>query len=127
MFKAWTDACEQWLRSTPFLEATKQTFDAGADLRKQSHEFIDQFQREMRLAGRQDAEEVTLAVRRMERRVLDELDEVSGRLDVLSARLHAISARLDVYDDAGSESDTPRANHRKRKPHPDDRTEQPQP
>ena len=76
------------------------------------------------MAGRQDVDELTLAVRRMERRVLDQLEEVSERLDKVSSRLRALESRAEPPEAGSSHHvDTAAPNHRKRKNPRESKTE----
>jgi hypothetical protein len=121
--KTWSDCWEQWLRSSAFLDSSRQSLAGGMEMHKHAREFVDQVQRELRVAGRQDVDELALAIRRAERRVLDQLDEVSERLDAVAARLESLEARLDPPEDGPRHSEHARSNHRKRKPTRDDSAE----
>jgi DNA repair exonuclease SbcCD ATPase subunit len=116
LFNAWSDAWEKQFRSTFFATAAKQALSGGAEVRKQVQEFLDQINRELRLAGRVDVDQLTSAVRRVEQRLSDQLEEVSARLDALAERLDDLAERLGASEDSESPGEESSSNnHGKRK------------
>ncbi len=65
--------------------------------RKQIRGNLRRMQRELQLAGREDIDALVAAVRRSQRRVLDQLEETSQQLHALDAKLDRISQQLDRF------------------------------
>ena len=95
--QAWSDWCEEMMRSSAFLEAQKQCMNGSLALRKQVRTNLRRVQRELQIAGREDIDALVAAVKRSQRRVLDQLEEASGRLQTLEAKLDCLSERLERF------------------------------
>jgi hypothetical protein len=93
MLQMWSDWCEQWLRSPAFLDAQKQMLDGNLAVRKQFRAAVRRMQREMQLAGREDIDALEAAIRRSERRILDQMDEMSSHLQALEAKIDRLGRR----------------------------------
>lgn len=116
LFNAWSESWEKQLRSPFFLTAAKEALSGSAEVRKQAQEFFDQINRELRLAGRPEIDQLTAAVRRLEERLSDRLDEVSERLDALGERLDELTQRQGAAADGEPSADESLSNnHEKRK------------
>ncbi len=128
LLDSWSNLWEQYLRTPAFLDSAKQGIARSIDFRKQLREQLDRVQREFRVVGRQDVDELILALERMERHVLDQLDEISARLDALSARLDALGEKA-AKPQAAPEAEPARPNNRTRRKSPregtEEKTEQP--
>jgi seryl-tRNA synthetase len=116
LFNAWSEAWEKQFRSTFFSDAAKQALSGSAEVRKQMQEFLDQINRELRLASRPDLDQLTSTLRRMEQRLSDQLDELSARLEALGERLDDLAHRLDTSEESESPTgESSSNNHEKRK------------
>ena len=117
ILNAWSDWWGQQLRSPAFLAAAKQALSGNAEYQKWVREFMDQVNRELRIAGRPDIDQLTVVVRRTEERILDQLEDVSERLESIEARLDELAARLTGSPNGESEEEGLSSNeHEKRKP-----------
>lgn len=83
---------EEYMRSPQFLEMMKQSTDAAVSLRKQINDFVADAHRAMGSVARPDIDGLIVAVRRCETRVLEQLDELSGKLSDLETRLQALES-----------------------------------
>jgi DNA repair exonuclease SbcCD ATPase subunit len=115
LFNTWSEAWEKQLRSPFFLTAAKEALSGGAEVRKQMQQFLDQINRELRLAGRPELDQLTAAVRRLEQRLSDRLDEMSERLEALGERLDELAERQASADGEPSAEESSSDNHEKRK------------
>lgn len=97
VMQLWSDWCEDLMRSSAFLEAQKQCREGGLALRKQFRTNLRHVQRELQLAGREDIDTVVAAIRRSQRRVLDQLEETSDRLQSLESKLDRLSERIERF------------------------------
>lgn len=103
----WSDWLEQMMRSSAFLEAQKQCLNGSLGLRKQIRTNLRRMQRELQLAGREDIDALAAAIRRSQDRVLDQLEETSGRLQSLEVKLDGLCERIGRFmgfDDGASGS-----------------------
>jgi len=125
---AWSDWWENYLRSPMFLSSAMQSMTGTVQFRKQLREQLDRLQQEFRVAGRQDIDELALAVQRSTRRVLDQLDEMAARLDTFGDRLDALTTNGAVSENhaSGGEDSRP-ATRARRKSNREDKTGQPAP
>ncbi len=95
--QVWSEWCEDLMRSSAFLEAQKQCMDGSLAVRKQIRANLRRMQRELQLAGREDIDALVAAVRRSQRRVLDQLEATSDRLQGLETKLDRLSERLERF------------------------------
>jgi hypothetical protein len=95
LLQVWSDWCEQLMRSSAFLEAQKQCMTGNLAVRKQFRANLRRMQRDLQIAGREDIDALVAAVRRSQRRVLDQLEETSERLQSLEAKLDGLCARFE--------------------------------
>ncbi len=93
MFQAWTEYCDQFMRSAEFLDMMKQSLAASIQARKQLNDFLGQVHHEFQGVSRQDMDQIMLSLRHLERRLLDSLERVSGQLDDLGQRLNKLENR----------------------------------
>ena len=87
MMCAWSEWCEQWMRSSAFLDAQKQSLDGNLAVHKQFRANLRRMQRELQLAGREDIDALATAIRRSERRLGEQFEEMSARLKALDLKL----------------------------------------
>jgi hypothetical protein len=80
IFQALAESWSQFLRSPQFLEAMKQWMEQAVTFRRMSNDFLGKVRHEMQSPSRDDIDTVMLAVRHMEKRVLDRLEELSAEL-----------------------------------------------
>lgn len=113
LMQIWSDWCEQWLRSPAFLDVQKQLLSGNLAARKQFRAVLRQMQRELQLAGREDIDALEAAIRRSERRVLDQLEETSAQLRALEAKIDRLGRKRSGKSAAGNgAAERPRRNRR---------------
>ncbi len=82
-FDAWAKYCEDFMRSEVFLEAMKKSMEGAIQFKQQVNDFLRKVMGDSPLPSRDDTESIILAVRRLEERVLDRLEELSQRVEAL--------------------------------------------
>src|SRR5208337_3303574 len=95
--QAWSDWCEEMMRSSTFLEGQKQCMNGNLAFRKQIRTNLRRIQRELQIAGREDIDALVATVKRSQRRLLDQLEEHSERLQALEAKLDSLSERIERF------------------------------
>lgn len=73
--KAW----EEFMRSPQFLESMKQWMDSAIAFRKMSNEFMASARNELQGTSREDIDTIMLAIRHLEKRLLDRIDQVAAQ------------------------------------------------
>ena len=81
LFQAMARSWEEYMRSPQFLEGMKQTMDSAIAFRKLSTEFFNQARRETQGTTRADVDAVLLAVREMESRLTERMDDLAARVN----------------------------------------------
>lgn len=81
IFEALSTSWDQFLRSPQFLEATKQWMEQAVAFRKMTTEWMGNVRHEMQAPSREDTDSIMLAVRHMEKRLLDRIEQLAQRLD----------------------------------------------
>ena len=80
VFAALARSWEEFMRSPQFLDSMKQWMDNAVAFRKMSNDFMATARNEMQATSRDDIDTIMLAVRHMEKRVLDRLDQISAQI-----------------------------------------------
>jgi chromosome segregation ATPase len=83
------------MRSSAFLEAQKNSLDGSLAFRKLIRTNLRRTQRDLQLAGREDVDALAAAIRRSQRRVLDQLEENAERLQSLEAKLDRLGQQME--------------------------------
>jgi hypothetical protein len=78
IFKALAESWDEFLRSPQFLDTMRQWMDNAIVFRKVTDEFLGRARNELQAPSRNDLDNVILAVRHMEKRLLDRLDELAA-------------------------------------------------
>ncbi len=84
VFQGLAKTWDEFLRSPQFLEGMKQWMDTAIFMRKWSNEFLNRSHHEMQGTAREDIDSVMLAVRHMEKRLLDRLEQLETKVEALS-------------------------------------------
>jgi len=87
IFQALAKSWDEFMRSPQFLDGMKQWMDQAVSFRKLSNDFMAKVRNEMQAPSREDIDTVMLAVRHMEKRLLDRVDHLAEQLGALNGRL----------------------------------------
>lgn len=107
MLKVLTDTWDQFMRTPQFMEYMKTSMDGFMDLRKMTADAMTRNHHEMQSPAREDIDGVLLAIRHMERRLLDRIEEVETGVNAVGRRLEKIEER--AQEPAGVAADKPAA------------------
>ena len=83
VFSALAKSWEEFMRSPQFLDSMKQWMDNAIAFRKMSNDFMATARNEMQATSKDDIDTVMLAVRHMEKRLLDRVEELSAQVHEL--------------------------------------------
>lgn len=89
IFQALAQSWEHFLRSPQFMESMKQHMDNALAFRKMSSDFFNKVHHETQTTTREDIDSIMLAVRHMETRVLDRVEELAVQVEAVNKRLDA--------------------------------------
>lgn len=88
LLQALSQSWEQFLRSPQFMEGTRQWMEQAMAFRKLSSEFFNKVRHETQTTTRDDIDSVMLAVRHMETRILERVEDLALQVTDLQARLN---------------------------------------
>lgn len=86
IFQALAQSWDEYLRSPQFAEGMKQWMDSAIYYRKMTNDLLTRAHHETQDVARQDIDSVLLAVRHLEKRLLDRMEELSARIDEVKAK-----------------------------------------
>jgi hypothetical protein len=86
IFEALAKSWEEFLRSPQFLEGTRQWMDNAVAFRKMSNDFMGKMRNEMQAPSREDIDSILLAVRHMETRILDRVEQLAAEIKESKSR-----------------------------------------
>ena len=93
-FKAWSDYCDNYMRSPEFLESWKKAMDGAIEWRRQMNETMGRMHHEFQGTSRQDIDHLMQTLTHIERRIVDTQERSSERIEELAARVEALEASL---------------------------------
>src|SRR5438552_11130235 len=83
IFQALAQSWDEYLRSPQFAESVKQWMDSAIFYRKMTNDLLTKSRHETQDVAREDIDSVLLAVRHMEKRILDRVEDLSARVEAL--------------------------------------------
>jgi hypothetical protein len=113
IFQGLSQAWDQFLRSPQFLEGMKQWMDNAMAFRKMTNDFLTKARHETQATAREDIDGVMLAVRHMETRILDRVEELASQVDALNKRFDADESEAST--ERKRRSGPPRRKNRRQK------------
>jgi hypothetical protein len=87
IFQALAQAWDEFLRSPQFLEGMKQWMENAITFRQMTNEFLTKSRHEAQGAAREDIDSVLLAVRHMETRLLDRVEDLAKEVSTMKQRV----------------------------------------
>ncbi|MDB6017593.1 MAG: hypothetical protein JWR19_2082 [Pedosphaera sp.] len=87
IFHALSKSWEEFMRSPQFTESMKGMMDNAIAFRKMSNDFLTGAHHTFQGTARADIDSLMLALRHLETRILDRVEDISTRLDQLEQRL----------------------------------------
>jgi hypothetical protein len=80
LFQALENSWNEFMRSPQFLEGMKQMMDGAVAFRRMSADFLTRMREELQAPGREDIDDVLLALREMEVRLNRRVDELAAQV-----------------------------------------------
>jgi hypothetical protein len=101
MFKAMSEACDEFMRAPQFQDMMKQSLSASIQFRKQLNDWLGRMHHEFQGTSRQDVDQLMEVIGHVERRITDSVERLSSRVDQLSARLERMEQSKPTGRKAG--------------------------
>jgi hypothetical protein len=103
IFQALAQSWDQFLRSPQFLETLRQWMDQAVAYRKMTNEFLHQVHQQTLTPSREDTDAVLQAVRQLEVRLRERLEEISSRVTELQRRIERLGPEAAPDADGSAE------------------------
>lgn len=97
-FKAWSDYCDEYMRSPQFLKSMRESMDRSCDFKKQVNDWLNGMHRMFQSPGVEDSDAILQGLRRVEQHVIAATGELTQQLNEVKQRL----ATLEKGTSAGS-------------------------
>ena len=102
VLKVLGESCEEFLRTPQFMDAMKKTLNAALDLRNFQRSGMDALHEQFQTPDKEDIDGVLLAIRHVERRLLDRLEDMDGRLSLLDRRVKTMQPEENAKPEKAS-------------------------
>ncbi len=80
IFSALAESWGQFMRSPEFLDTMKQSMEQAVTFRKATNDFLGKARHQMQAPSSEDIDTIMLAVRHMEKRLLDRMEQLSTQM-----------------------------------------------
>jgi len=119
ILKALGESWNEFLRSPEFQQGMKQWMDRAIAFRRMTNDFMAKARKEMQAPSRDDLDAVILAVRQMETRILDRVEDLARQFNEVSQRSGTVRERTTAPQAAtskhGRTANSPRRRARGKK------------
>lgn len=93
MLKVLTESWDEFMRSPQFMEGIKTSMDGILSARKMAAEAMTRGHHEAQAPAREDINGILLAIRHMERRLLDRIEEVETGVMAVGKRIDSLETK----------------------------------
>ncbi|MEI6349508.1 MAG: hypothetical protein WCP06_00205 [Verrucomicrobiota bacterium] len=100
MLKVLGESCEEFMRTPQFMEVVKTSINAALDLQRFSREGMDRIHDHLQTPDKEDIDGVLLAIRHVERRVLDRLEAMDERVGDIDEQVGRVNDRIKKFESA---------------------------
>lgn len=100
ILKGLAEAWEEYMRTPQFMEAMKATLNGMLELRRLSRDGMNRLHEQFEIPTKEDIDGVLLAIRHIERRVLDRIEDIDERLLTLNEHLGQLSVAIKKVEEA---------------------------
>jgi hypothetical protein len=121
MLQILAETWDEYMRTPQFLELMKASMNGALDLKRMAREGMNRVHEQFENPSRENIDDVLLAIRHVERRLLDRLEGLDDRVANLREKIDQVDERIAKQETAGerrerpskTESETPAATPRK--------------
>jgi hypothetical protein len=94
MLKVLAETWDEYMRTPQFLEMMKASLNGTLDLKRMAREGMNRLHEQLENPSKEDVDDLLLAIRHVERRLLDRLEGVSDRVANLNEKIDRVSERI---------------------------------
>jgi hypothetical protein len=94
MLKVLADTWDEYMRTPQFLQLMKLSLNGALDLKRMARDGLNRVHDQLENTSKQDVDDVLMAVRHVERRILDRLEGIEERVTNLDDRLETVDHRI---------------------------------
>lgn len=105
--KAWSEYCEEYMRSPEFLQSWKKSMDAAIELRRQMNQSMGKMHHDLGGTSRQDIDQLMVALSHLERRMVDNIERGAEKVNELGERIDSLERKLTKVRKAGANAKKP--------------------
>ena len=100
MLKALAETWDEYMRTPQFMEMMKASLNGALDLKRLASDGMNRVHEQFKTPSKEDIDEVLLALRHVERRVLDRLEGLDDRLAKLDEKIDKVDQRTAKKENA---------------------------
>jgi hypothetical protein len=100
MLKVLAETWDEYMRTPQFMEMMKASLSGALDLRRMARDGMNRVHEQFENPSREDINEVLLAIRHVERRLLDRLEGLDDRVANLNEKIDKVDERLVKQENA---------------------------
>jgi hypothetical protein len=115
IFQGLAQAWDHFLRSPQFLEGTRQWMEQALAFRKLTSDFLTKARHETQSTARADVDTLMLAMRHMETRILDRVEDLAAEVAECKARLDGEQATASPDNKGSAPAEGRARSYRRRK------------
>ena len=100
MLKVLAETWDEYMRTPQFMEIMKASLNGALDLKRLARDGMNRVHEQFENPGKQDIDDVLLAIRHVERRLLDRLEGLDDRVANLNEKIDKVDERLVKQENA---------------------------
>ena len=100
MLKVLAETWDEYMRTPQFMEMMKASLNGALDLKRLASDGMNRVHEQFKTPSKEDIDEVLLAVRHVERRVLDRLEGLDDRVAKLDEKIDKVDQRSAKQENA---------------------------
>ena len=100
MLQVLADTWDEYMRTPQFLEMMKASLNGALDLKRLARDGMNRVHEQFENPGKQDIDDVLLAIRHVERRLLDRLEGLDDRVANLNEKIDKVDQSLVKQENA---------------------------
>ena len=99
MLKVLAETWDEYMRTPQFLEMMKASLNGALDLKRLASDGMNRVHEQFKIPSKEDIDEVLLAIRHGERRLLDRLEGLDDRVAKLDEKIDKVDQRVPKLDE----------------------------
>jgi uncharacterized protein YdcH (DUF465 family) len=100
MLKVLAETWDEYMRTPQFMEMMKASLNGALDLKRLASDGMNRVHEQFKTPSKEDIDEVLLAIRHVERRLLDRLEGLDDRVAKLDEKIDKVDQRITKKENA---------------------------